>query len=60
MKGLVLKILRGSYPEIPKCYSNHLKELIAEMLIKDPRKRPSIKVILEKDFIASKIDELYS
>jgi NIMA (never in mitosis gene a)-related kinase len=21
MKGLVIKILRGTYPEIPKCYS---------------------------------------
>mgnify|MGYP001951732198 FL=1 len=28
MKGLVLKILRGSYPQIPKHYSDNLKELI--------------------------------
>ena len=36
MKGLVLKILRGSYPQIPSHYSENLKELIADMLIKDP------------------------
>ena len=50
MKGLVLKILKGTYPPIPAIYSNDLKNLIAEMLIKDPSKRPSIKKILEKDF----------
>lgn len=36
MKGLVLKILRGSYPAIPSHYSQDLKDLIADMLIKDP------------------------
>ena len=60
MKGLVLKILRGTYPEIPSCYSNNLRELIALMLIKNPKERPSIKKILDKDFISSRIDELYS
>jgi NIMA (never in mitosis gene a)-related kinase len=43
MKGLVLKILRGTYPPIPSNYSNDLRNLISEMLIKDPAKRPSIK-----------------
>ena len=52
MKGLVLKILRGSYPAIPTSYSAELKELIADMLTRDPAKRPSIKKILEKEFLA--------
>jgi len=52
MKGLVLKILRGSYPSIPSHYSPELRDLIGEMLTKDPAKRPSVKKILEKDFLS--------
>jgi NIMA (never in mitosis gene a)-related kinase len=58
MKGLVLKILRGSYPPIPDMYSNEMRGLIAEMLNKDPKKRPSVKKILEKDFLAERIASL--
>ena len=60
MKALVFKILRGTYPEIPKMYSQELRDLIAEMLTKEPEKRPSIKKILEKDFLASRIPKLVS
>ena len=42
MKGLVTKIMKGTYPEIPKNYSANMKSLIADMLIKEPFKRPSI------------------
>jgi len=58
MKGLVLKILRGVYPPIPNNYSNDLRDLLAEMLNKDPKKRPSVKRILEKDFLAERIANL--
>jgi len=58
MKGLVLKILRGSYPAIPSTYSQDLKELIADMLIKDPAKRPSMRKILEKEFLSRRISKL--
>jgi len=58
MKGLVLKILRGTYPAIPSNYSNDLKELIADMLIKDPAKRPSMRKILEKEFLSRRISKL--
>lgn len=51
MKGLILKILKGTYPPIPSQYSPDLNELIAEMLQSDPKKRPSIKKILEKPFL---------
>ena len=46
MKGLVLKILRGNYPQIPSNYSYVCKILIAEMLQKDPALRPSCRTIL--------------
>jgi NIMA (never in mitosis gene a)-related kinase len=36
MKGLVLKILKESYPPIPTHYSDNVKNLVAEMLNKDP------------------------
>ena len=58
MKGLVLKILRGTYPAIPSTYSQDLKDLIADMLIKDPAKRPSMRKILEKEFLARRISKL--
>ena len=58
MKGLVLKILRGNYPSIPSTYSQDLKDLVADMLIKDPVKRPSIRRVLEKPFLAARITKL--
>ena len=51
MKGLVIKILKGTYAPIASHYSDNLRNLIAEMLTKDPAARPSIKTILQKDFI---------
>lgn len=60
MKGLVLKILRGTYPEIPSHYSQDLKDLISEMLIKDPARRPSIRKVVEKSFLAPRISQLLS
>ena len=60
MKGLVVKILRGTYPSIPSAYSQNLKELIDEMLQKDAKNRPSVKKILEKEFLSSRISQLLS
>ena len=58
MKGLVLKILRGTYPPIPSNYSKELNEIIADMLIKDPVKRPSMRKILEKEILSKRISKL--
>jgi serine/threonine protein kinase len=60
MKGLVQKILKGTYPPLPDMYSADLKKLISEMLIKDPNKRPSIRKILEMPFMKAKINDLFS
>lgn len=60
MKGLIQKILKGSYPPLPEVYSPDLKKLLSEMLIKDPNKRPSIRKILEMPFMKAKINELFS
>jgi len=58
MKGLVLKILRGNYPQIPAHYSQDLKDLLADMLIKDPARRPSMRKVLEKEFLSKRISKL--
>jgi NIMA (never in mitosis gene a)-related kinase 1/4/5 len=58
MKGLVLKILRCNYPAIPNNYSQELKDLIADMLTKDPVKRPGMRKILEKEFLSRRISKL--
>jgi NIMA (never in mitosis gene a)-related kinase len=58
MKGLVLKILKGNYPPIPEHYSQDMKDLLADMLIKDPAKRPSMRKVLEKEFISRRISKL--
>jgi len=58
MKGLVLKILRGNYPPIPSTYSKELNEILADMLIKDPVKRPSMRKILEKEILSKRISKL--
>jgi len=52
MKGLVSKILYGTYAPIAPTYSDNLRELIDELLTKDPAKRPSIKQILQKEFLS--------
>ena len=51
LKNLMLRILRGSYPNIPTKYSLDLKNLIHGMLKKNPLDRPSLNVILRKKFI---------
>ena len=58
MKGLVLKILKGTYPPIPSCYSADFQGVVSDMLTKDPGKRPTIRQILEKPFLKARIDKL--
>ncbi len=60
MKGLVFKILKGTYPPIPSHYSENTRNLLEEMLNKDPQKRPSVKKIVVKDFLKSRVSQLLS
>lgn len=46
MKALMVKILKGSYPELPRCYSEDLHNLIEVLLQKEPDNRPTIKNVL--------------
>eukprot|EP00039_Didymoeca_costata_P002695 m.61962 g.61962 ORF g.61962 m.61962 type:complete len:1230 (-) comp11469_c0_seq2:108-3797(-) len=60
MKGLVLKILRGTYPSIPSFYGRHLKTLIDKCLNKNPRDRPSANGILKMSFVRNRIAKFLS
>ncbi|CAH1777895.1 unnamed protein product [Owenia fusiformis] len=55
MKNLVLKIIRGSFPPVPPRYSYELRNLIAALLKRNPRDRPSVNSILKKNFIQARI-----
>lgn len=48
------------YPPIPTYYSNDLRNLISEMLQKNPRLRPSINQILKKPYIQKRIENFLS
>eukprot|EP00826_Nyctotherus_ovalis_P013579 TRINITY_DN1369_c0_g1_i5.p1 TRINITY_DN1369_c0_g1~~TRINITY_DN1369_c0_g1_i5.p1 ORF type:complete len:312 (-),score=98.09 TRINITY_DN1369_c0_g1_i5:47-982(-) len=58
MKGLILKILKGVYPPISTTYSEDIRNLVADLLTKDPNKRPSIREILEKPFLKTRINDI--
>ncbi|CAF2765027.1 unnamed protein product [Rotaria sp. Silwood2] len=51
MNGLIMRIVRGSYNPIPSKFSADLRTLIASMLKREPRERPSVNTILRKPFI---------
>ena len=55
MRQLRDEILSGRYKSIPSNYSSDLSRLVASMLKKDPRQRPSISSILQLPFIKERI-----
>ncbi|XP_076582578.1 serine/threonine-protein kinase Nek1 isoform X2 [Chaetodon auriga] len=56
MKNLVLKIIRGSYPPVSVHYSQELRSLLAQLFKRNPRERPSVSSILDKAFLACRIE----
>ena len=55
---LYLNIMKGKYEEIPKIYSNDLKDIIRLILCLDPVKRPSAEELLKHEIIKRKIKEI--
>ncbi|CAF4682464.1 unnamed protein product [Rotaria sp. Silwood1] len=55
MNGLIMRIVRGSFNPIPAKFSGDLRTLIASMLKREPRERPSVNTILRKPFISRRI-----
>jgi len=56
--GLVFKIVQESYPPIPDVYSPELRELVGQLLSKDPSRRPSCRRIFRMPFIRKRLEEL--
>ncbi|XP_008247949.2 serine/threonine-protein kinase Nek1 isoform X2 [Oryctolagus cuniculus] len=57
MKNLVLKIISGSFPPVSLHYSYDLRSLLSQLFKRNPRDRPSVNSILEKGFIAKRIEK---
>uniref|UniRef100_A0A2K5VJ92 non-specific serine/threonine protein kinase n=1 Tax=Macaca fascicularis TaxID=9541 RepID=A0A2K5VJ92_MACFA len=60
MKNLVLKIISGSFPPVSLHYSYDLRSLVSQLFKRNPRDRPSVNSILEKGFIAKRIEKFLS
>ncbi|XP_006902198.1 PREDICTED: serine/threonine-protein kinase Nek1 [Elephantulus edwardii] len=60
MKNLVLKIISGSFPPVSLHYSYDLRNLLSQLFKRNPRDRPSVNSILEKNFIAKRIEKFLS
>ncbi|XP_036095937.1 serine/threonine-protein kinase Nek1 isoform X1 [Molossus molossus] len=60
MKNLVLKIISGSFPPVSLHYSFDLRCLLSQLFKRNPRDRPSVNSILEKGFIAKRIEKFLS
>ncbi|XP_068798576.1 serine/threonine-protein kinase Nek1 isoform X18 [Struthio camelus] len=57
MKNLVLKIISGSFPPVSMHYSYDLRNLLSQLFKMNPRDRPSVNSILEKNFIAKRVEK---
>ncbi|XP_038255192.1 serine/threonine-protein kinase Nek1 isoform X8 [Dermochelys coriacea] len=57
MKNLVLKIISGSFPPVSLHYSYDLRNLLSQLFKRNPRDRPSVSSILEKIFIAKRVEK---
>lgn len=60
MKNLVLKIISGSCPPVSLHYSYDLRNLLSQLFKRNPTDRPSVNSILEKGFIAKRIEKFLS
>ncbi|GAB0188650.1 serine/threonine-protein kinase Nek1 [Grus japonensis] len=57
MKNLVLKIISGPFPPVSMHYSYDLRNLLSQLFKRNPRNRPSVNSILEKSFIAKRVEK---
>ncbi|XP_009980405.1 PREDICTED: serine/threonine-protein kinase Nek1 [Tauraco erythrolophus] len=57
MKNLVLKIISGRFPPVSVHYSYDLRNLLSQLFERNPRNRPSVNSILEKTFIAKRVEK---
>jgi hypothetical protein len=58
MNGLVHRISKGRIMPAPQQYSNELRELVSQLLSKDPSKRPTINDVVATPLLMSRIENL--
>lgn len=49
-------VSESPFPRIPDSYTNDLNEIIQNMLIRDPLKRPSAQKLLETPYLSNAIE----
>ena len=55
MKQLIQNIIHASPPSLSAMYSKELKELVKDMLAKNPRDRPGINSVLSRPVVRERI-----
>jgi NIMA (never in mitosis gene a)-related kinase len=58
MQNLYQNVLRGIYQQIPMNYSDKLRKIIKQILVVNPKNRPSSAELLENPIIKQKMNEL--
>lgn len=54
MKDLSKVICRGKYQRLPSCYSQELNDMVRNLLVLEPSKRPSMSEVLRLDSVGSR------
>eukprot|EP01065_Artemidia_motanka_P052920 TRINITY_DN967_c0_g3_i1.p1 TRINITY_DN967_c0_g3~~TRINITY_DN967_c0_g3_i1.p1 ORF type:complete len:925 (+),score=266.47 TRINITY_DN967_c0_g3_i1:69-2777(+) len=55
MQSLMARIIRGTYQKPPPHYTEPLRRLIDQMLVRDPRQRPSVNRVLALDWVQARV-----
>lgn len=58
MLGLVFKIVSQDVPPVPDRYSADVRQLVADLLVKDPERRPSARQILSRPCVRAALKRL--
>ena len=56
MRGLVIKILRGAFPPLPRCFSSELTALVGRCLDRQPTRRPTVNELLALPVVRQRIE----
>ena len=56
MRGLVIKILRGAFPPLPRCFSSELTALVGRCLDRQPARRPTVNELLALPVVRQRIE----
>ena len=55
-----MRIMKAAFGKLPPQYSPELSELVAKLLCKDPRGRPSVNEVLRRPLVQKRVEDLLS